>query len=477
MSRKRTKSKFSLMLLKVKNKPFFVMKNRISLLIVCFLITHLGFSQKVVIDKVISKVGSELILLSELEEQYAYASSQQGGLPPEARCVILEQLLAQKLLLNQSRLDSIEVSDEEVETQMNARFDRILTMMNDDVSQFEAFYGQSIPKAKESMRTELKNQLLTDRMRSQVLNSITVTPAEVKAFFDRIPKDSLPYFSSEVEVREIVMKPKVNREQDRLAREKLENLRTRIIEGGEDFADLARKHSNDPGSARLGGNLGTTKRGSFVPEFEAAAYNLEENGISKVVKSEFGYHLIQLLARRGNTIDTRHILIKPEITEADLELTIQRLDSVRNMVNSDSISFSIAVKRYSNDKVQSFNNDGLIVNPQSNNAIFEQGDLDTDIYFTIDSMKVGEVSAPFQYLDPRGEAFYRIVLLQSRTDPHVASLAQDYAKIQKAAVNEKKAKFIENWIDGKIDATFINIDKEYNGCPPLQKWQKEIIRP
>ena len=449
------------------------MKNSIILVFTFLLITQLGFSQGIIIDKVISKVGGELVLLSELEEQFAYAASQkEGGIPPEAKCVILEQILAQKLLLNQSRLDSIEVSDDEVETQMSARFDRILQMMGGDVTQFESFYGQSIPQAQETMRGELKNQLLTERMRSQVLNSINVTPSEVKAFFARIPKDSLPYFSSEVEVREIVMKPEVNEEQDRLAREKLENLRKRVIEGGEDFADLARKFSDDPGSARLGGDLGMTKRGSFVPEFEAAAYNLEAKGFSKVIKSEFGYHFIQLLERRGNSIYTRHILIKPEITEADLELTVQRLDSVRMLVASDSITFSIAVKRYSNDKVQSYNNDGLLVNPQSNNAIFEQGDLDTDIYFTIDSMEVGDISAPFMYLDPRGEQLFRIVMLQSRTDPHVASLATDYSKIQQAAVNEKKSEYITSWVDERVDATFIDIDKEYMGCPSLGKWLK-----
>ncbi len=449
------------------------MKNSIILVFTFLLMAQFSFSQGVVIDKVISKVGGELVLLSELEEQFAYAASQkEGGIPPEAKCVILEQILAQKLLLNQSRLDSIEVSEDEVETQMNARFDRILQMMGGDVTQFESFYGQSIPQAKETMRAELKNQLLTDRMRSEVLNSINVTPSEVKAFFDRIPKDSLPYFSSEVEVREIVMKPEVNAEQDRLAREKLEDIRKRVIEGGEDFADLARKFSDDPGSARLGGDLGMTKRGSFVPEFEAAAYNLKNKDFSKVIKSEFGYHFIQLLERRGNSIYTRHILIKPEITEADLELTIQRLDSVRMLIASDSITFSVAVKRYSNDKVQSYNNDGLIVNPQSNNAIFEQGDLDTDIYFTIDSMEVGQVSAPFMYLDPRGEQLFRIVMLQSRTKPHIASLATDYSKIQKAAVNEKKSEYITNWVDDRVEATFIDIDKEYIGCPSLGKWLK-----
>lgn len=454
------------------------MKKNIIIAFACLFLAQLGFSQKVVIDKVIAKVGSELVLLSELEEQKAYIESQQGVLPDDAQCNILEQILAQKLLLNQSKLDSLEVSDDEVETQMNARFDQILQYMNGDVKQFEAFYGQSIPQAKETMRQEMKNQLLTDRMRSQILNSVTSTPADVKQFFARIPVDSLPYFSSEVEIREIVVAPKVNEEEDKRAREQLEELKRRIVEDGEDFAELARKHSDDPGSGRQGGNLGMTQRGSFVPEFEAAAYNLKENELSKIVKSEFGYHLIQLLERRGNTINTRHILIKPEITQADLELAIDLLDSVKTLVETDTLmNFSRAVKQYSSDKVQSFNNDGLLVNPKTGNAIFEIGDLEPDIYFTIDTMEIGDISSPIQYLDPRGETLFKIILLQSRTDPHKASLGLDYAKIQKAAINEKKSQFITSWIDGKIDATFIDIDKDYRGCGALDKWLKEDIKP
>lgn len=453
------------------------MKKSIIIAFACLFLAQVGFSQKVVIDKVIAKVGSELVLLSELEEQRAYIESQQGGLPPDAKCNILSQILSQKLLLNQSKLDSIEVGEDEVETQMNARFDQILQYMGGDIAQFEAFYGQSIPQAKESMRVEMKNQLLTDRMRSQVLNSVNSTPSDVKEFFARIPVDSLPYFNSEVEIREIVIAPKVNEEEDRKAKELLESIRVRIMEGGEDFADLARKFSDDPGSGRQGGNLGMTKRGSFVPEFEAAAYNLEENEIAKVIKSEFGYHLIQLLERRGNSINTRHILIKPEITQADLDLTVQLLDSVRLLVAGDSMTYSRAVKQFSSDKVQSYNNDGLLVNPQSGNAIFEIGDLEPDIYFTIDTMEVGDISSPIEYLDPRGEKLFKIILLQSRTDPHKASLSLDYAKIQKAAINEKKSLYIADWIDGKIGATFIDVDKEYRDCGPLQKWLKEDIKP
>ncbi len=430
-------------------------------------------AQKVLIDKVIAKVGSELVLLSEVEEQYSYASEQRGGIPPEVRCQILEQIMVQKLLVNQAKLDSVEVGDAEVETQLDARFERILQMMGGDTKQFEDFYGQGIPEAREGMRSELKNQLLTDRMRSQVMGGIVVTPSEVKDFFARIPVDSLPYFNSEVEVREIVMKPEVNAEEEARAKNQLEEIKQRI-EAGEDFAELAITYSDDPGSGRNGGDLGMTKRGSFVPEFEAAAYSLENGGISEVIRSEFGFHLIQLIERRGNSIHARHILIKPEITYADMDRTKAKLDSVATAINLDSLPFSYAVKLYSNDKVQSFNNAGLLTNPKTGNTFFEIGDLETDIFFTIDTMEVGMVSEAVQFTDQRGEEMFRAILLQSRTEPHKASLEQDYSKIQLAAINEKKGLFLSGWVDGKINSTFVNIVSNYETCPNLKKWSKEI---
>ena len=445
------------------------MKKLIGICFVVLAVTSLAFAQNMMIDKVIVQVGSELILLSEVEEQFAYASEQKGGIPPEARCQILEQVMAQKLMVNQAKLDSIMVSDPEVEAQLDARFERILQMMGGDTKQFEDFYGQTIPQAREGMRTELKSQLLAERMQAQVMNDIVVTPSEVKNFYDRIPKDSLPYFNSEVEVREIVMKPQVNAAEALRSRTFLEELKQRII-AGEDFAELAIKYSDDPGSGRLGGDLGTTKRGSFVPAFEAAAYNLEKDELSDIVESEFGYHLIQLLERRGNSLHTRHILIKPEITEDDLVKTQMKLDSISNAVNKDSLPFAYAVKLYSNDKVQSYNNAGLLTNPQTGNTFFEIGDLDTDIFFTIDTMEVGTVSSPIPFTDPRGERMFRVVLLQSRTAPHKATLEQDYSKIQKAAINEKKSLFITKWVDGKINSTFVNIASDYEACPNLEKW-------
>ncbi|MCB9283229.1 MAG: peptidylprolyl isomerase [Lewinellaceae bacterium] len=451
------------------NIPFFIRQGCLLALFITLAIQS-GFSQKTTIDKVVATVGSELVLLSEVEEQKALLDAQKGGLPPDASCLILDNILAQKLLVNQAKLDSIVVLDAEVETQLDARIEQILAYMNNDYQQFEDYYGQSVNEVKDQFREDLRNQLLAERMRSQVISDISVTPAEVKAFFNRIPADSLPYFNSEVEVSEIVYRPKVNDEEREKAIKKLEDLRNRIIVNGEDFAELATKYSDDFASGRIGGDLGWTKRGKFVPEFEAAAYNLDVDEISEIVESEFGFHIIQLLGRRGNTIHTRHILVRPEITQADLQLAKEKLDSVRALIVSDSISFSKALKDFGYKDVQSFNNDGRMINPRTGNNFFEIADLEPDVYFAIDTMKVGGISAPFSYRDPSGETLFRIVKLVSRTNPHRANLKEDYAKIQEAAIEEKKSVFLSEWIQEKVHSTYIYVDPAFADCPAMGKW-------
>jgi peptidyl-prolyl cis-trans isomerase SurA len=428
-----------------------------------------SFGQVQVMDKIIATVGGELVLLSELEEQFALALSQKSDIPQNARCEILEQLLTSKLLINQSKLDSIEVGDDEVENQLAARIDRILSFMNNDIKQFEEYYGQSVNDVKEQFRTDLKNQLLSERMRSEIMKDITITPSEVKSFFSKIPKDSLPYFNSEVEIGEIVIVPKVNDTQRQITMNKLEGIRKRILENNEDFADLAGKFSAD-GSAQTGGDLGWATRGKYVPEFEAAAYKLEINEISDIVESQFGFHLIQLMGRRGNSINVRHILLRPEITEEDFDLVRRKLDSIRTLILKDSISFSFAVKRFSFDKAQSYNNDGRMVNPVTGNTFFEVGDLDPDIYFAIDTLKIKGMTAPIEFRDPSGEVQFHIIQLQSKTPPHKANLLQDYSKIQKASIESKKNEYINTWIDDKISSTFIRLEQKYSTCPNLDIW-------
>jgi len=447
------------------------------LIIVFVLAASWSFAQRQVIDKVVAQVGGELILMTEVEEQHSLLRSQQGVLPDNAKCFVLDQILVQKLLVNQAKLDSLEVSEDEVEAQLTARVDRILTLMGNDIQQFEDYYGQSVTEVKATFRADLKNQILSERMRGTIMSGVSVTPSDVKEFFAQIPVDSLPYFNSEVEIGELVIIPTTNEVEKNKARQRLESFRKSIFEEGADFAELAGKYSEDFGSARGGGDLGWTRRGQFVPEFEAAAYNLEPGELSEIIESQFGFHLIELLERRGNSIHTRHILIKPAITQADLDKSERLLDSVRTLILNDSISFSRAVKKYGDKNQQSFNNDGRMVNPRSGNTFFEIGDLDSDIFFVIDTMEVGGFSEPIKYSLPTKEKAFRLVNLQARTAPHQANLQEDYAKIQKAAIEAKKSKFVDDWITSKVYSTFVNIDPQYGSCENLIKWKEDSKKP
>lgn len=443
------------------------------LLPLLFSLPAAAWSQGAVIDQVIARVGSEYILLSELEATFAQAQSNSNTpLPPEARCEMLDQLLVGKLLYNQSKLDSIEIQETEVENQLNARIDRILSYMGGSIPQFEDYYGQSITSVKEQFREDLRQQLAVDRMRGAIVSSVKVTPAEVKTFFNDIPTDSLPYFNAEVEIGEITVKPEPNEVTREQTITLLQDIKRRIDAGELTFEDAARQYSQD-GSRQGGGDLGWTKRGKFVPEFEAAAYNLDPGEMSGVVESQFGYHLIKLQERRGNTIRVSHILLRPEVKEEDLEKSRMFLDSIAELVRTDSMNFSFAVKRYGYDKVQSYNNDGRMTNPVSGNTFFEIGDLDPDIYFAIDEMEVGDISPVMDYTDPSGDKMLRVVVLQSRSAPHRASLQQDYAKIQDASKQAKQQQHLSDWIEKTINKTFFAIDKRYRGCPSVQNWMND----
>ncbi len=447
--------------------------NNILALLLCLFTASLAAQQGAVIDEVIARVGGEYILLSDLEEQYALAQSQSNTpMPPEARCAMLDQTLVSKLLYNQSKLDSIEVSDSEVEQQLNARIDRILSYMGGDITQFEDYYGQSITATKEQFREDLREQLAVDRMRGTIVQEVKVTPAEVKNFFAQIPHDSLPYFNSEVEVGELVIQPTANDSTKEAVVERLRGLRQQITDGTLTFEDAARQNSAD-GSARGGGDLGWTKRGKFVAEFEAAAYNLDPGEISDVVESEFGYHLIQLVGRRGNSIRVSHILLQPEITEADMDKSRHLLDSIAHLIRVDSFDFSYAVKRYGFDKVQSYNNDGRMSNPNSGNTFFEIGDLDPDVYFAIDELAIDSLSDVMEFRGPTGDPLLRVVQLQSRTSPHRATLSQDYAKIQDATRNAKQQQYLSDWIQRRVGTTFIEVDPRYAACPQIATWLED----
>jgi peptidyl-prolyl cis-trans isomerase SurA len=420
--------------------------------------------QSILIDKVVAKVGSENILLSEVEDEFTYAKSKEPGIDDDIKCIILDNIVAQKLIVYHAKLDSVDVSDEEVEMQLDFRFDAVLRQMNGDEEFFKEYYGASVQEMRERYRDDQRQKLVAEKMQYKLISEVQITPKEVEKFFKSIPADSLPYFKSDIEIAEIVMKPEVNAAERQKALEKISDIRSKIVSGGEDFSKMANRHSQDPGSALRGGDLGFAKRGSYVPEFEATVFGLEKDEISEVIETEYGFHIIQLIERRGNTVRAKHILVKPEITSDDLAVAKNKLDSVRTMILQDSLPFERAVKMHSMKAIPSYSNGGRVKNPATNNTFFEADDLDPDTYFAIFELKPGDICKPLELKLPGGEKAFRIVRLVSISKPHRASLKEDYDKITAFAKENKKNEYFMKWLDKKRKETFIQIDPLFGHC-------------
>ncbi len=436
-------------------------------LVFCSVISLYSQDQPMILDKIVGHVGSEYILYSEVQELYSYAKAQNADYGEEVQCDIIAQLISKGLLLDQAKLDSIEISNVELEVELERRVDYILQQMGGDEERFYAYYNKTPLEQKEIMREPLREDMIQQRIQGTLISDVTITPKEVVEFFENIPEDSIPYLNAEVELGEISMKTIISQENKDAAKEKLEKIRSRIINDGESFAELASIFSDDIGSARQGGDLGWAKRGSYVPEFEATAYNLEEGEVSELVETQFGYHIIELLGRRGNNINVRHILVKPEVTQEDIDHTYSYMDSIIQGLQTDSVSFELAVKLYSDKEAQSYNNAGRMINPKSGDTFWETGDLPYQIYFAIESLEVGDVSEILEF-EERGEKIYKIIKLLSKTKPHKASLETDYAKIQEFAKESKKNEYFNNWVENKIKSTRIKLIDEYKTCPNLQ---------
>ncbi len=439
------------------------------------MVTFQVSGQQRVLDKVIAKVGNEFVLHSEVEERFALAQERGGLIPEDMKCTITEELLVTNLLVHHARIDSVEVEEAEVERQLDERISQILQMMGDDVNQFEDYYGMTVSQAKELNRIDLRKKLNAEQMRRDILANIKVTPAEVISYFEAIPEDSLPYFNSEVEIGEIIYQPQVNPAERQRALDRINEIKAKI-EAGESFAELAQRYSDDYASGRQGGDLGRTSRGSFVQEYEAAAYKTDVGDVTGIVETQFGFHIIKVEGRWGNAIQTRHILVRPQITEADLDSAKQFLYELRAGIMSDSITWEEAVRKYSDEDAQSYSNSGRVSNPKTGNTFFETPDLDHQVFFAIDSVDVGGLTGPVEFRSQRGDVFYKLIQLQSRTPPHRASLARDYSKILNAAKQSKQNEAFAKWIDRKIGQTFIVLEPHLSEkCPNLDKWNTESV--
>jgi len=431
--------------------------------------TSVRAQDTLILDKIIAKVGGEVIFYSDLESEMVSLREHKMPAGKNEACTMLESLLAQAMMVHYAKIDSVEVSEDEVNSEIDSRMNQILAYMNNDRKRFQEVYGQTVSEMRDQVKEDMERKLQGDRMQARIMENVDVTPSEVIEFYNSVPRDSLPYFNAEVELAELVMTPKVNADEKIKALEKITKIQQQV-KAGEDFAALARKYSDD-GSAKTGGDLDWTVRGSFVPEFEAAAFQLEKDQVSEVVETEYGYHIIQLLDRRGNSIHTRHILIRPRITDADKAKTKNTLDSIRHLVEIDSLTFAQAVLKFGDKKVQSYSNNGRMINPKTNNTFYEIADVDSEIFFSIDTIAVGEITPPLEYRSPIGDNYYKIVQLQSRSKPHQANLQQDYSRIQEIARANKKNFAFSEWIEKHIPNTFIMIDSYYNYCPNIERWQ------
>jgi len=420
------------------------------------------------VDGIIAVVGDKIVLRSELESEYTNWLAQDNEPDPEMRCVILDQLLTNKLMLRQAELDSLEVGDEEIDGQIDRRLRYFISMIGSR-EKLEEFYGKSILEIKEEFRPQVKEMLLAQRMQEQITSAATISPREVRDYFNKIPDDSIPYFDAEVEIGQIVIFPEVGQMQKEFTTEKLSDIRNRILKG-ENFTTLAILYSEDPGSAKEGGSLGFFGRGEMVPEFEAVAFKLKPGEVSPIVRTKFGYHILQLVERRGDRVHCRHILIKPPIGSREMERARVKLDSIRTLVESGEMEFIEAVRKHSEEE-ESKNNGGMLMNQETGTNSFTIDQLTPDIYFAIDKLAIGTLSEPLPYSAPDGTRGFRVFYLKSRTAPHKANLTDDYSRIQNAALNLKRVELVQTWFTKTREKTYVKIDESYLSCDNLTRWQ------
>lgn len=418
------------------------------------------------VDAIIVKVDNQIVLRSDLENIYQQELARAEGKPlaPDIKCQILESIVLNKLMVAKAEVDSVVVEDDQVQGELNRRMAYFVQQIGSE-QKLEEYYKKPIRQLKEDLRPQVKEQLIQQKMQEEIAGKVTVTPREVRQFFNRIPKDSLPYYSTEVEVGQIVKLAQVNQKAKQETQAKLNDIRAQI-QGGADFEKLAKEFSQDPGSAAQGGYLGFFKRRELVPEYEAAALRLEPGQMSPIVESQFGFHLIQLIERKDDSFSTRHILLKPNTGTADVSEAAVQLSKVRTRLLADSLTFAKAAKDISDDKGTS-GNGGLIQNPQDRSNYLPLDKIDPAIFFTIDTMKVGSITPPMPYRTDDGKDAMRILWLKSNTPPHQANLQDDYQKIAAAALNEKKNKALDEWFKKNRGDVYLEVDPQYADCKLL----------
>ncbi len=439
-------------------------------LLILFLVSVLqGKAQNdKVIDEIVALVGSHPVYWSDVEAQYAQARAQGvAGDPFIFRCEIFENILFQKLLVYQAEIDSLVVNDEQVDSELDRRL-RYYIQQFGSQQKLEEFYDKSIDEFKSELREPLRLEILSQQAQGKIIDNVKITPNETKDYFNSLKQDSIPIIPTEYEIGQIVKNPVVGPAQLKEAREKLASLRDRVSKG-EKFTTLAVLYSEDPGSASKGGELGLFGRGSMAPEFESAAYNLKnKNDISEVIKTKFGYHFLQLIERKGDFVNVRHILIIPKVSPDDLIVAASKLDSIASIVRADSLTFERAAIIHSDDPGKV--NGGLIQSQSNGDTRLAADELDPKVFFVVDKMNPGEISNSVPYTTEDGTQAYRVLFLKVRTEPHKANMNDDYNKIQEWALESKKQKAMAKWIESKSKTAYIRMGDRYSNCEFKNKW-------
>jgi peptidyl-prolyl cis-trans isomerase SurA len=415
----------------------------------------------VILDKIIAIVGDEVVLRSDIDRQIADYSFTDSLSKELARCEILKQNIYQKLLLNQARIDSLKVTEDMINGELNRRLRYFVSQIGSEDA-LEKYYGKTIAEIKDEMREPIREVLLVEQMKDQILGSFEISPREVRIFFNNIPADSLPFYNSEVEYGRIVLYPKANKEEENAAKEKARYLRERIS-NGERFENLAILYSEDESSATKGGDLQMQNKNVFVPEFAAMAMNLKADSVSMPFKTRYGYHIVKLVARKGELIHVKHILIIPKITGEARVKTKNKLLDIRTKILSDSISFEDAAAYYSEDE-NSKNNGGVFLDRESGSSRIPLDKIEASIFFIIDSMKTGDISLPVKKISMDRRESYEIIKLISKTEPHKANLRDDFPKIKSMAEEARHQEILGKWADKTIKETYITIYPPYDSC-------------
>ena len=426
------------------------------------------------IDGVVAQIGDEIILLSDIQQQ-RLQMIQSGMAGDDATdCAILEEFMYEKLLVNQAKIDSIDVPDEMVNQEMEQRIRYIADQIG-SIEALEDFYGKSVAKIKAEFFEAIKKRMLADRMKQEITATVRITPREVKEFYNSLPQDSIPYINSKITVAHLVLYPEISQADKDAAKDKLADIRKRILNDEMKFQSAATRYSDDMGSRVQGGDLGWQSRGTMVPAFEAALFKLEKNEISEIVETQFGFHIIQLLDRKGDNFHCRHILIQPKVSDAALVTAATRIDSIYNAIKNNSLTFSEATRLFSDDENSKYNG-GQIINPYTQDYTWDLqniNSIDPQMFQMVQSLSPGKFTSPTLYTNmmEQNKEGIRIVKLISKTEPHLAGLNTDRQLIEEAALNKKKQAVIDEWIGQKIQKNFVRISPSFlNDCEFKYNW-------